>query len=373
VERRAWLEISLKTCLDNLKKIKRYTGRRVMACVKASCYGLGLQPLAGVLAEAADWFGVATVAEALKLRETGVAKPILVLGPVLPAEVEPALKKGITLTLFTRPMLKEISKKALRLGKPATVHVKVDTGMGRIGVRPDKTADFLTQVSQTAGVHLQGLFTHLATAESADKSYARYQLQQFHQVLKTPVASSIALKHVANSAGVLNLPEAWRPFDLVRVGLLLYGVYPEERLRHVLPLQCALAGYARIVFVKTVPAGSRLSYGATYTAERRSRIATLGLGYADGLRRGLSNRFHLTVQGRPVPIVGAICMDQTLINVTGVPAKCGDVVCFLKRGHVEEMARVLQTAPQEILCGLAAPRLEKVYRNSFCLKEKEVV
>ncbi|MCM8768292.1 MAG: alanine racemase [Candidatus Omnitrophica bacterium] len=360
--KRAWLEISLSQIAENLRKIRQYTGgKRVMACVKADCYGLGMKAIAPCLEKEADCFGVATVAEALELKKTGITKPILVLGPVLKEELEPAVNAGIRLTLFSLPLLRSLSRVALRLQKTALVHLKIDTGMGRIGLRPSQLSSFFPQLFETSGVKAEGIFTHLATAEAADKTYAREQLRQFELVLTHPLASLFPLKHVANSGALLNLPESWKSFDLVRIGLLLYGVYPDKRLKDKLKLQCALRGFTRVAFIKEVPPGSSLSYGASYTTKKKTRIATLSIGYADGLRRNLSNRFAVVIKGRQAPIIGTICMDQTLVDISGIKAKEGDKVCFLQPGKVEEMAEILQTAAQEILCGLASHRLEKIY------------
>ncbi len=363
MKKRAWIEISLKNIAANLKKIKQYTGKKVIACVKASCYGLGARRIAPYIEKFTDWLAVATVNEGIELREAGLVKPILVLGPVLPEEVVPAVRHNLTLTIFSRPILKEIAWCVNHFQKEVSVQVKVDTGMGRIGLRPAQTARFLREVKEIKGVKLEGIFTHLATAENPDRTYAHFQLGLFRQVLQDPLASSLALKHVANSAAVLNLPESWKPFDMVRVGLLMYGVYPEERFRQILPLSCALRGFARIVFVKQVPAKTKLSYGATYQTTKSCRIATVSLGYADGFPRALSSKFSMRWKKKKAGVVGTICMDQTLLDVSGLAVRPGDAVCFLRKGSVEEMARLVPTVSQEILCGFASPRLEKIYRE----------
>jgi len=364
MDNRAWIEIDIGQVKKNINKIKEFTGRKFMACVKANCYGLGVKPISKNIEEIVDYFGVATVEEGIELRETGIKKPILILGTILPKDVKDAIGNDILITLCNREILKEISKVAEKIKKVVKVHIKIDTGMGRIGVLPEKATDFIEEVIKDKKIFIEGIFTHLATAEWKDKKYAEKQIEKFKEVLqKIEKKVTIPLKHIANSASILNLPQTYKEFDIVRIGLLLLGVYPEKYLYKNLPLKCALSGYSRILFIKEVPKNTYLSYGISFVTKKRTKVATIGIGYADGLKRALSNKFYLKYNGRKVKIIGNICMDQTLLDITGEKAKIGDKIkIFGNNFEIEEMAEIVKTVPQEILCGFGSKRVNKIYK-----------
>lgn len=363
MEKRAWIEVDISKIIHNIQKIKKHTGRRFMACVKGNCYGMGMCQISRKIEGFVDLFGVATTSEAIKLRETGIKKPVLVMGPVLPEDVETLVMNNVRITLFSEEVLKKISEIVKKRNREAFVHIKVDTGLGRIGLKPEKVAEFIEETSSIKGINIEGIFSHFATAGWKDKTYAKEQLRRFKEALSSISKFNIPLKHIANSPAILNLPESYKNFDMIRIGLLLFGVYTEKYLYKKLPLKPALKGFCRILYVKDVPPGTYLSYGLTYRTKKKSRIATVGIGYADGLRRGLSNNFHLLWKGQKVKIVGNICMDQTLIDVTGKDVKIGDILqIFGDNLEIEDMAERLKTVPQEILCGFGNERMEKVYR-----------
>lgn len=364
MEKRAWIEIDLNKIRQNINKIKKYTGRKFMACVKGDCYGMGMHKISCSIESAVDCFGVATTSEAILLRESGIKKTVMVLGPVLPGDVEILVMNDVRITLFNDEMLKTVRAVARKRGKRAVVHIKVDTGLGRIGVNTERAAEFIQKVINSREIKIEGIFTHFATAGWKDKSYAKKQLREFNKVLNTVTDFDIPVKHIANSPSILNLPETYKNFDMTRIGLLIFGVYPEVYLYKKLPLECAVRGFCRAGYVKTVPAGTSLSYGITYATAKTAKIATTGIGYADGLKRLLSNNFHFTYNGRKVKIVGNICMDQTLVDVTGKNVKSGDALqVFGDNFEIEDMAKICKTVPQEILCGFGSARMEKIYKK----------
>ncbi len=362
MEKRAWIEVDLGVIRANINSIKNFTGKKFMACVKGDCYGMGMHRISASIESAVDSFGVATTSEAIALRNSGIRKPVLVMGPVLPGDVEELIMNDVRITLFDESMLKTIGNAARKREKKAIVHIKVDTGLGRIGVNHAKAPVFIREALKDRGITIEGVFTHFATADWKDRTYAKKQLDKFNSVLDAIAGYCVPVRHIANSPAILNLPEACKKSDMIRIGLLFFGVYPEISLYKKLPLKCAVKNFCRALYVKTVPKGTSLSYGLTYTTGRTASIATAGIGYADGLSRLLSNNFHLIHKGKKVRIVGNICMDQTLIDVTGRKVNAGDI--FQVTGdnfEIERMAKICRTVPQEILCGFGSPRMEKIY------------
>ncbi len=362
MEKRAWIEIDLNKIKANIGKIKKLTGRKFLACVKGNCYGMGMCRISASIEKLVDYFGVATTSEAIDLRASGIKKPILVLGPVLPGDIEELVMNSITITLFNDELLETILTVARKRKQKAVVHIKVDTGLGRIGVNVEKAPEFIQKVINKEEIITEGIFTHFATAEWEDTSYAKKQMRKFQQVLNETTMFNIPIRHIANSPSILNLPETYKNFDMVRIGLLIFGLYSEPYLYKKFPLECAVKGFCRANYIKMVPAGTPLSYGITYTTAKPSKIATTGIGYADGLQKLLSNNFHFSYKGDKVRIVGNICMDQTLVDVTGKNIKTGDILqVFGDNFEIEEMAKICKTVPQEILCGFGSPRVEKIY------------
>ncbi|HEX5412229.1 MAG TPA: alanine racemase [Terriglobia bacterium] len=375
--RPTWAEISLPRLRSNFEYVRRAAGsRRVMAVVKADAYGHGAVTVAKTLAEAgADWFGVATVEEALELRAAGIEQPILLLGGLYMSDPAHLIEYRLTPTLSSTARLDTYSECARRFGKPIEFHLKIDTGMGRLGLPPYRLKAFVEHYRELPGLEMKGLFTHLASAEDMEASQTEEQSMIFQKALSQVRELGINPEwlHVSNSAALV---AGW-PFseNLVRVGALLYGyclplALPPGRQEppppHVEPI---LTLKSRVVYLKDVPSGTPLGYGAAFHTRRRSRIATAPVGYADGLMRALSNRGRALVRGRVARIVGNISMDLTLLDVTDVPGvDIGDEIVLLGQSdHCSitalEIADLVGTVPYEILCSIGR-RVPRIYMES---------
>jgi len=354
--------------------VRRLAGpRRVMAVVKADAYGHGAVTIAKTLAEAgADWFGVATVEEALELRAAGVRKPILLLGGLYMSDPADLIEYGLTPTVSSTARLDTYAECARRLGKPIEFHLKVDTGMGRLGLPPDRLRAFVEHYRELPGLVLKGLFTHLASAEDLIASQTEDQTAGLAEALRQVRELGIEPEwtHVANSAALV---AGWPfPENLVRIGALLYGyclplmLPPGRPAPEPPPVEPILTLKSRVVYLKDVPGGTPLGYGAAFHTRRRSRIATVPVGYADGLSRALSNRGWAIVRGRCARIVGNISMDLTLLDVTDVPGvDIGDEIVLLGQADdcsitALEIAQLVGTVPYEILCSIGK-RVPRIY------------
>ncbi len=377
---RTWAEIDLDAIAQNVKLLssRLRPGVQMMAVVKADGYGHGaLEAAHTALAAGATWLGVAMLDEGLALRRAGIAAPMLVLGYTAPWIVSEAVAAGVSFTVYHGDVLEAASEAAQTLGQRARVHVKVDTGMGRIGLPPAEAIEFCRRAAELPGVLLEGVFTHFATADAADKAYAQEQLGRLTQVLNALEQEGIRVpvRHAANSAAIMDMPRTH--LDLVRAGIAMYGLQPSGELSHPLPLVPAMSWKTRVVHVKTVPAGSFISYGCTFSADSERRIATLPVGYADGYSRSWSNRGQVLLAGQRAPVVGRVCMDQLMVDVTdlaaaGLRVGIGDEAVLLGRQEREaitadELAAGLATISYEIVC-LVGKRVPRLY-----LQEGEVV
>ncbi|HET7102289.1 MAG TPA: alanine racemase [Terriglobia bacterium] len=375
--RPTWAEISLPGLRRNFESVRRMAGsRRVMAVVKADAYGHGAVTIAKTLAAAgADWFGVATVEEALELRAAGVEQPILLLGGLYMSDPADLIEHGLTPTLSSTARLDTYSECARRFGKPIEFHLKVDTGMGRLGLPPDRLEAFVRHYRELPGLEMKGLFTHLASAEDLVASQTEDQSARLEEALRQVRGLGIEPEwvHVANSAALV---AGWAfPENLVRIGALLYGyclplMLPPGKQAPELPqVEPILTLKSRVVFLKDVPSGTPLGYGAAFHTRRRSRVATVPVGYADGLSRALSNCGRALVRGRLARIVGNISMDLTLLDVTDVPGvDIGDEIILLGRSDdcsitALEIADLVGTVPYEILCSIGK-RVPRIYLDS---------
>lgn len=374
--RDTWIEVDLDAITNNVKEFQRYLPQdtKIMAVVKANAYGHGSVPVARAALEAgASYLAVAFVDEGVELRQAGIEAPILVLGYTPEHAIDYALRHHLTLTVYRSESVLKVEQEAARLGMVAPVHIKVDTGMGRLGLLPAEVPSFLAQVASLPHVEVEGMFTHYATADEADQSYALFQLQQFTEVARRARAEhEIPLVHIANSAGAIQRVE--KVFDMVRIGIGLYGFYPSAEVDDTrVALRPALSLKSRIAHVKQPPPGTGVSYGKTYTVSGNEWIAVVPIGYADGVNRHLSNAGEVLVKGQRVPIVGTICMDQLMINVTDVmPVEVGDEVVIYgeQRGEritVDEVAKRLNTIHYEVVCALSH-RLPRFY-----IKKREIV
>ena len=362
-----WVDVSLTAIQANARALRRRLRptTQLLAVVKANAYGHGLLHVADALTapRLVDFFGVATLAEGIALRNHGISIPILILGQILPEEAPLVARYTLTQTVCTKPVALALARAGQRAKEPVRVHLKVDTGMGRYGVWHDEALAFAQWLRRQSGVLMEGLYTHLANAEG-DRSFTQRQLATFRQLAAACERAGIyvPLKHTANSMGVLAYPDSH--WDLVRAGLSLYGVSPKSDWRPPVSLKPALSWKARAAFVKEVPPGRTISYGATHRTRTHTTIATLPVGYAHGYSRHLSNRAWAIVRGRRVPIIGRITMDHAMVDTGGIlRVRVGDPVTLLGRDRdasvtAEELAAWAGTIPYEILCNIsyAVPR-----------------
>ncbi len=364
--------VDLGAITFNIKSLKRHVGSGplFMAVVKADAYGHGIVPVAKTAIKAgADWLGVAMVEEAILLRSAGIESPILVLGEAVPQGAGLFVENNITATVCSAETLDAMNEAAESSGTKAAVHIKVDTGMGRIGLSPEEVLPFVERTRSLRNVYLEGIFSHFAAADEEDKGYAHKQLEKFKDVLATLEERGIRIpiRHLAGSAATIELRESH--FDMVRPGISIYGAYPSPEVDHSVPLKPAMAFVTAITFLKEVSEGTAISYGRTFVTKRQSRIATLPVGYGDGYPRLLSNKGEVLVAGKRAPVVGRVCMDMTLIDVTHIPeASLGsEVVLFGRQGDeeilVDEIAAKAGTISYEVLCNITN-RVPKEYVNS---------
>lgn len=359
--RPTWAEIDLSLLKENLRRFRARMPRgvKLLFVVKANAYGHGAAACAHAAESAglADWLGVSSVEEGVALREAGVKLPVLVLGSLYPFESFLAsVEFGLTPTVASLESARRLAAVAERLKKRVDCHLKIETGMGRIGVRPAAAAGVVDYLADHGLVRVQGVYTHLSCAES-DPVFTRGQLALFRQALSSIAKIvRVPLRHAANSEGALRYPGA--RFDLVRPGLAIYG--------NVRGFEPAMSLKTKVVFIKTVPKGTPIGYGATFRTRRVSRIATLPAGYADGFSRGLSNKGSVLLSGKRCPIVGNISMDMAMVDVTDAPeAKVGDDAVLIGRQGREsiapaEVAGLLGTIPYEVTCAVSA-RVPRVY------------
>ena len=364
---RAWVEVDLGTIRNNVKAVRRLLSpsTQLMSVVKADGYGHGAEAVARTaLSAGASWLAVATLEEGIHLRTRGIEAPVLVFGPTISKEeIEAVVEHRLQPTVCSLQQARRLSDVGLGAIR---IHLKVDTGMSRLGVAWQEAHELLGALKGLPNVPVASLYSHLATADAQDPVTAAQQLRRFVELVDALEAQGARppLVHLANSAATLSLPKAH--FDLVRVGLAQYGIYPASHLRNAAPLQPALSVRARIIFVKTVPPGTGVSYGHTFHTGRPTRLATVAIGYGDGIARALSNRVDFLVCGRRVHQVGTITMDQCLIDVTDVPETIeGDIATLLgkdgkERILVDEWVQHLGTVPYEILTALS-PRLPRIY------------
>ncbi len=340
---------------------------KVMAVLKANAYGHGLVPVARHMAAlGAPYLGVAFLEEALLLREAGIETPILVMGGILGNQIPLFLQHKLTLTASSVDKLTQIDKAAAEMGVIATVHLKIDTGMERIGVHY-YSADTLLEAALTCQhCHVEGIYTHFANSDAADLSSARLQLERFKQVLSFYEKRGVerpSLCHTANSGAILQLPEAH--FDMVRAGIVLYGVYPSAEVRQTIAVRPALSWTSHVVYFKVVQPDHPVSYGSTWQSDHMVRLVTVPVGYGDGYFRSMSNRAEVIIRGQRYPMVGRVCMDQIMVNIEWNSAYNGDEVILIGESgsaaiRCEDLAEWANTVPYEILTNINT-RVPRIY------------
>ena len=367
--RPTFAEIDLDAIEFNLGQIRKLVGPDVKICpaVKADGYGHGAVEVSRTVLDAgAEMLGVATVEEALELREAGIEAPILIFQCIFEDQIRELVRNDLSTTVCDGKFASALSKEARTAGKTAKVHIKVDTGMGRIGIPPDDAVGLALELSKMPGLEIEGIFTHFPSADEEDLTFSRQQTEQFTQATQAIEAAGvqIPLRHTANSAAILNMPETY--FDMVRPGIMLYGLYDSEHVSREVPLRQSMTLKTRIVFLKELPPGKTVGYGRTFTTSGSTLVATIPIGYADGYNRLLSNRASVLVRGKRVPVIGRVCMDQTMLDVTDVPGvSVGDeVVLYGSQGDeqisIEEIAALQGTISNEVICAVGK-RVPRVY------------
>jgi len=365
-KRQVWAEVNLQTLRENFFKLQTYTQSEIMPIVKADAYGHGVIPVVKTLiACGAKRFGVALLQEALEIKEVFPEVTVMVIGATELEDSDTLVKEGIIPAVFQLSQAQALSEAAERLNRTARVHIKVDTGMGRIGFRETEVTEIL-KMAKLPNLYLEGIFTHFATSDERDLSFARKQLKCF-QVVYDKLKNAgliIPIRHAANSAAIIQFPESH--FEIVRLGISLYGLTPSSQIGGNVGLEPVMSWKAKVSHVKSIGTGETVSYGRTFQAAYPTCVATVQVGYADGLRRALSNQGEMLIHGRRSTIIGRICMDQTMLEVTKIPGvKVGDVVTILGKDGNElltatEMADWMGTINYEVVCGISV-RVPRVY------------
>lgn len=353
-------EIDLTAIRKNIETMRSYISddKKLLAVIKANAYGHGAVEVAKALTDLADYYGVAFIDEALELRKAGINKPVLILGHTDESLFEVLIDYDITQTIYTYEQAKVMSEVATSKGKLAKVHVKLDTGMNRIGFGcVNESVEAIVKISQLPGLDVEGIYTHYYLADVKDKTVANLQLERYTQMLQwlEEKGVSFALRHISNSAGIMEMPN--ETYDMVRSGIATYGLYPSEEMdKEACVLYPAMQLISHVTHVKMVHKGETIGYGASYTLPEDKMIATVEVGYADGYPRALSNQGRMLVHGEYAPIVGRVCMDQTMIDVSHIPdVKVGDKVVLVgKQGKnsisVEELADMSASFNYEFVC-----------------------
>ena len=330
---------------------------RILAVVKADAYGHGAIEVSKTLeALGCDMLGVALCEEGMELRNAGIRLPIVVLSGVYKGQLEAVVEYSLTPVLFDIELAHDLNNTALQLNKKIKVHIKIDTGMGRLGLLEHEIPAFFDKLRKLHNIELEGVLSHFAEADEEDKGFSEEQIRRFREAIGKIESSgtNIPMKHMANSAGIVSLPSSW--FNLVRPGIMLYGSYPAEDFKSKIDLLPAMNLSTRIEHLKSVPKGFSVSYGRTFVTNRRSLIATIPIGYGDGYLRSFSGKADVLVKGKRAPVIGRVCMDLTMVDVTDIPdVKVGDGVVLLGKDNneeitAEELANYAGTIPYEIYC-----------------------
>lgn len=370
---RGYVEVNLDDIVENLENMKKNiaSDTRILAVIKTDGYGHGGIPIARHI-ESLDFlfgFAVATAEEAFELREAGIKKPILVLSYTFPYAYERLIREDIRITVFRKDTLEELQSAAEKIGKTANVHIKVDTGMGRIGIQPDEQGEtFVKEALETEGVKVEGIYTHFACADEEDLTSAKEQIRKFCEFtsrVEEKFSYRIPIHHSSNSAGILALPEA--NMNLVRAGITMYGLLPSAEMADTqVPLKPVLSLHSHIVYVKELQKGQTVSYGSRFVANKPTKVATIPLGYGDGYPRSLSSKGYVLIRGKKAPILGRVCMDQFMVDVTQIPeAKEGDLVTLIGQNGEEcitanDLGELSGRFNYELVCDLNQ-RLPRVY------------
>ncbi|MFH1621520.1 MAG: alanine racemase [Candidatus Omnitrophota bacterium] len=355
--RPTWAEVDLSAIEYNLKQLEKIIRNKakIMVVLKADAYGHGAIEIAKRIKECnMAYFGVATISEAIELRRNKINIPILILENLAYCEISALISYRITPTIAELNIAKCLNSKLSRLGRKMPVHIKIDTGMGRLGIWHKDALSFIVELSKLKNIILEGVFTHFPSAD-ADKEFTNAQIASFNKLIDELENENIfiPLKHMANSIAVVRHKNSH--LNLVRPGLMIYGLYPDVKTKKIIKLKPVMSFKTKITYFKKVPAGRSISYGRTFITKKISMIATLPVGYADGYNRMLSNRADVLIKGRRCPVVGRVCMDHIMVDVTGINAKLGDEVVLMGRQNdleisAEEIANLCSTISYEVVC-----------------------
>jgi alanine racemase len=366
-----WIEIDLDAVRHNFKSIREKVGNgiKILAVVKADAYGHGAVEVSKILSKnGVDMFGIADPEEGIELRENNINVPILLLNPILPEQTEEVLRYSLGITVYNLNTAKKISEIAKRSHYKTRVHVEVDTGMGGTGVHPDKVLSFIKSLLVIKNLTIEGIFTHFHSCDEKDKSFTHEQTKIFKKTLKQLGEEKIhiPLIHAANSAAILDIPDSY--FNMVRPGLILYGIFPSSYVSKNINLKPVMSLKARIINLKHLDSGSTVSYGRTFKISKSTSVATIPVGYKDGFSRCFSNLGNVLVNGIRTPIIGRVCMDRCFIDVTNVPnVNIGsEVVLYGKQKNeaisIESSVELIDTIPYEIVCNIGR-KVPKIYKK----------
>lgn len=378
---RVYANIDLDAIYENVVNAKKLTksGTKLMAIIKADAYGHGAVEVARTLDDVADAYGVAILEEGIELRQAGIDKPVLILGYTPKALYPAMIKHDIATAVFTWKMAQEISQTAEALGRTARIHIKLDTGMSRIGFKQDdESLETICRIAKLPNISIDGCFTHFARMDETDKTWALKQFERYQDFVKRLEEAGVTfpVKHVSNSAGIIEMPQV--NLDMVRDGIAVYGMYPSEEVdKSKILLRPAMELKAYVSYVKTLEPGVQISYGGTFTTTRETRVATVPVGYADGYPRALSGKGHVLIHGQYAPILGRVCMDQFMVDVTDIPdVTQGDDVTLVGRDgdgyiSIEEVANMAYSFNYEFVCdvGKRVPRV--YYRHGQKIETKD--
>jgi alanine racemase len=362
---RTCAEINLDNLSHNVRAIQdKVAPAKVMPMIKADAYGHGAIAVARRLVrEGLEMFAVAQFQEAMELRESGFQEPILILGRLFPPHIPDAVKAGFRISLFGKEDIRWIE--AAGMDRPAVVHANVETGMGRVGTLLDREPDFFDALVQAGRCRFEGLYSHFSTSDEKDKSYANLQLARFRRIVSKVqlIDKRPSLVHMANSGAILDIPESY--FDAVRPGILMYGHYPSRDTSQSIEPRQVMTFKTYVAHLRDMPEGHPISYGRRWITPRRTHIAVLPVGYADGVRRGLTNKGEVLIQGKRYPMVGTVTMDQIMVDVGEDPVRVGDEVVLWGESaqgaiQVAEVAEKIGTIPYELTCGVSQ-RVKRVY------------
>lgn len=369
---RTFVLVDLPAIIHNIREVRNRVSDdvKIMAVIKSDGYGHGAVEVGTALRNSVDYFGVAAIEEAVELRNAGLMLPILILGYTMHGKYDDVVRHDVAQTIYNIEDARLLSDMAGKCLKKAKVHIAVDTGMTRIGYVPNtESVREIKEIAALPNIEIEGIFTHMACADETDKTHAKKQMEKYDEFISLLEKEGvhIPIKHMCNSAGIMDFED--HRFDMVRSGIITYGLYPSEEVaKENINLKPAISWYAHVVHVKTVPAGEGVSYGATYVTERPTKIATISVGYGDGYPRSLSNKGCVLIRGKRVPIIGRVCMDQFMVDVTELPVvEVEDLVTLVgvdgeEHISVEEIADLSGSFNYEFICDIGK-RVRRVYQN----------